>query len=222
VTYEAASSEFRRIADQQQIEAMREKYYLGEEYILALGSADPRKNIHTLLEAYALLPAAVQDRYKLVIVWNHGYLASSVDQEIEAAGLCDRVNFLEWVSNDDLVLLYNAAALFAFPSRYEGFGLPLLEAMACGTPIVAANNSSIPEIADKAALLTEAEDAQALADVISLALSDDAVRTDLIEKGFKRAAHFSWDNCALQTIDVYKQALMRRHLASKTVEGSSA
>ena len=222
VTYEAASGEFRKICDQKQIAAIREKYYLTEEYILAIGSADPRKNIHTLLEAYALLPAAVRARYQLVIVWNHGYLASSIDQEVEAAGLCDRVNFLEWVSNDDLVLLYNAAALFAFPSRYEGFGLPLLEAMACGTPIVAANNSSIPEIADKASLLTEADDAHALAETISLALNDESLRTELIAKGFKRAEFFSWNNCALQTIDVYKQAFLGQQLIQASLESSHA
>jgi alpha-1,3-rhamnosyl/mannosyltransferase len=222
VTYEAASGDFREISDQQQIGVMREKYYLSEEYILALGSADPRKNIHTLLKAYALLPTSVRDRYQLVIVWNNGYLTSSIDQEVEAAELCDRVQFLEWVSNDDLVLLYNAAALFAFPSCYEGFGLPLLEAMACGTPIVAANNSSIPEIADKASLLTEADNAHAIAETISLALSDESLRADLIAKGFKRAAFFSWDKCALQTIDVYKQVLLTRQLTQTTIERSNA
>lgn len=222
VTYEAASADFREIRDEDQIAAIREKYNLTSDFILALGSADPRKNMHTLIKAYKMLPAPVQERYQLVIVWNHGLLSSSIDQEVEAASLCDRVKFLEWISNEDLVLLYNAASLFAFPSRYEGFGLPLLEAMACGTPIVAANNSSIPEIADKAALLSETEDAQSLAEMIKLALSDEAVRDDLITKGFKRAAFFAWDKCALQTIDVYKHALLTRELASTTVERSNA
>lgn len=221
VTYEAASVDFREIRNEQLIRSVREKYDLTSDFVLALGSADPRKNIQTLFKAYKMLPAYIQERYQLVIVWNHGFLTSSIEQEVEAADLCDRVKFLEWVTNEDLVLLYNAATLFAFPSRYEGFGLPLLEAMACGTPIVAANNSSIPEIADKAALLIEAEDANALAEAITQALDDESLRTDLIEKGFKRAAFFSWEKCAMQTIDVYKQVVVARRMTEMAIKGAA-
>ena len=221
VTYEAASDKFREISDDKEIASIYLKHDLASDFILALGSADPRKNIHTLLEAYALLPASLQEHYQLVIVWSHGFLANHIDKEIHAAGLSNRVKVLEWIPNKDLVLLYNAAALFVFPSRYEGFGLPLLEAMACGTPIVAANNSSIPEITDNAALLTEAGDAHALAETISLVLKDESLRTDLMVKGFKRAAFFSWDRCALQTIDAYKEAISVRNAAKMAVEGSN-
>ncbi len=210
VTHEAASHIFRRIDSTQQIETIRRKYELNAEFILAIGSADPRKNIATLVQAYALLPASLREWYKLVIVWTHHFLATELAEQVEKLGLTDQVQFLRQVSNEDLVLLYNAASLFVFPSLYEGFGLPLLEAMACGAPVVAANNSSIPEIVGEAALLVEAKDAQAMANVMVRVLADEVVHTSLTQKGLERAASFSWEKCARQTLAGYKQALLGR------------
>ena len=204
VTHEAAKECFRQIDDQVQISLACDKYQLPPQFILAIGSADPRKNIKTLAQAYASLPAELQAVYPLVIVWTHSFLADELTSHIELLGLMDRVHFLEHVPDEDLVLLYNAAALFAFPSLYEGFGLPLLEAMACGTPIIAANNSSIPEVTGEAALLVGAQDASTLTNLMIQALTDQALRSALIRKGLERAAGFSWNDCARQTIAAYE------------------
>lgn len=208
VTHEAASQVYGPVKDPQQIKAIRHKYKLTFEFILAIGSADPRKNISTLVQAYALLPPDLQNRYKLVIVWTHHFLTTKLAKQIEKLKLTNNVQFLKQVSNEDLVLLYNAASLFAFPSRYEGFGLPLLEAMACGAPVIASNNSSIPEIVGDAGLLVETEDVETLASTMVHVLTDETTQRQLIQKGFERAASFSWEKCAYQTVAVYKQALL--------------
>jgi glycosyltransferase involved in cell wall biosynthesis len=207
VTHEAAGHIYRRVDDPEKIEALRQKHNLVSDFILAIGSADPRKNIATLVRAYALLPTFLQEQYQLAIVWTHHLLAADLAEQIEALDINSRLQLLERVSDEELVLLYNAASLFVFPSLYEGFGLPLLEAMACGTPVVAANNSSIPEIVGEAALLIEAEDTEAMAGTIARVLVDEILRTVLIEKGLKRAASFSWTKCARQTVAVYRRVL---------------
>lgn len=209
VTHEAASPIYRQIDDAQQIEKIRHQCQLPREFVLAIGSADPRKNIATLLRAYALLPVALREQYKLVVVWTHRFLETELAKLVEELGLARFVQFLPQVSNEDLVLLYNAASLFAFPSLYEGFGLTLLEAMACGAPVVTANNSSIPEIVGDAALLIEAQDVKAIADAMTHVLTDAAICATLKRKGLERAAGFSWDICARQTIDTYRHALDR-------------
>lgn len=207
VTYEAASPAYRRLDGVEQIRTVRRKYELASDFILCHGSADPRKNLTTLVEAFALLPGDLRSRYKLAIVWTHSLLESRVSEGIEKLGLADQVKFLKDVADEDMVALYNAATLFVFPSRQEGFGLPLLEAMACATPVVAANNSSIPEVVGDAALLFNAEDAQDMAAKISSVLADKAIQASLRQKGLERAGYFSWDKCASQTIAAYHQAL---------------
>lgn len=206
VTYEAPSPIYRPVDDAQQIEAVRHKYKLTSEFILAIGSADPRKNLTTLVQAYALLPTTLREWYKLVIVWPHHFLATELAEQVDKLELTSHVQFLKQVTNEDLVLLYNAASLFVFPSLQEGFGLPPLEAMACGTPVVTANNSSIPEVVGDAALLVEAEDIEGMADMMAHVLTRETVRTRLVEKGLKQAARFSREECARQTIAGYRQA----------------
>jgi glycosyltransferase involved in cell wall biosynthesis len=208
VTYEGPSQIYRPVNGAQQIGAMRQRYQLTSEFILAIGSADPRKNITTLVQAYALLPTALREQYKLVIVWTHQFLAKELADQIEKLGLTSRVHFLKQVSNEDLVLLYNAASLFVFPSLYEGFGLPPLEAMACGTPVVAANNSSIPEVVGDAALLVDAQDTEGMAGMMAQVLTRETVRTSLAEKGLEQAASFSWEKCARQTMAGYEQSVL--------------
>jgi glycosyltransferase involved in cell wall biosynthesis len=208
VTYEAASPSFKQINDEQRLAAIRRKYELPVNFILAIGSADPRKNIDTLVQAYSCLPGELQEQHQLVIVWTHSLLADALSQKIEELGLVRRVRFLRQVSTDDLVLLYNAASLFVFPSLYEGFGLPPLEAMACGTPVIAANNSSIPEIVGDAALLFDATIPDAIARTMLQALAaGEAFRTNLIQNELKRADSFSWQRCATQTLGVYQRIL---------------
>jgi glycosyltransferase involved in cell wall biosynthesis len=208
VTAAAASPIYRQLNDLEKIDTIRQKYNLAHNFILAIGSADPRKNITTLVEAYALLPESLQDQYPLVIVWTHKALAARLTEQTKMLGIDKHLHFLESVSDEDLVLLYNAASLFVFPSLYEGFGLPLLEAMACGTPVVAANNSSIPEIAGDAAILFEAKDREAIASTIVRVLTNPSLQNELIEKGLRQATNFSWKKCACETLAIYQKALL--------------
>ncbi|MEJ2601383.1 MAG: glycosyltransferase family 1 protein, partial [Anaerolineales bacterium] len=207
VTYEAANPIFRLVDDVEQIGAVRDKYSLHSNYILALGSADPRKNISTLIQAYAQLPANLKAAYHLVIVWNHMLMAEKLMGLVNDLELSEYVSFITHVSKEDLVLLYNAASLFVFPSLDEGFGLPPLEAMACGTPVVAADNSSIPEIVGDAALLVKAEDALNMARGIKKILSNENLKTELVCNGTQRVASFSWENCASQTLIAFEKVL---------------
>jgi glycosyltransferase involved in cell wall biosynthesis len=207
VTHEGPSHSFRPIQNPELLSSLRMKYGLDSNFVLAIGSADPRKNIATLMDAYAMLPEGIRENYRLVIVWTAPFLAPSISKRIESLGLNRYVQFLDHVSNEDLVLLYNEASLFVFPSLFEGFGLPPLEAMACGTPVVASNNSSIPETVGDAALLFDAQDVAAMSSTILKVLSDDVTRQELITRGLNRSGTFSWEECARETLAVYKTAL---------------
>jgi glycosyltransferase involved in cell wall biosynthesis len=205
VTYEAADPIFRQVQDGDQICAVRKKYDLPAKFIMAIGSADPRKNIATLVRAYAQLPVGLKADYQLVIVWTHSLLAEELMDLVHDLELQGHVHFLNRVSNEDLILLYNAASLFVFPSRDEGFGLPPLEAMACGTPVIAADNSSIPEIVGDAAYLVKAEDVGQMTEVINRILSDESLKSELVRNGIHRTATFSWEKCAKETIAAFNQ-----------------
>lgn len=207
VTHEAVNSSFQPVKDEKRVQALRLKFKLPSKFILAIGSADPRKNIETLVRAYALLPQKLMMEYRLVIVWTAPVLAPAISKRIQSLGVSNAVQFLNQVSNEDLVLLYNEASLFVFPSLYEGFGLPVLEAMACGAPVIATNTSSIPEIAGDAALLFDAKDVRKMAEAMAHVLSSSDVQSDMVQKGFKRNTVFSWQKCARETLSVYKKVL---------------
>jgi glycosyltransferase involved in cell wall biosynthesis len=205
VTYEAADPIFHRILDSDLVGATRKKYNLPAKFIMAIGSADPRKNIANLVQAYAQLPVDLRAIYQLVVVWTHSLLAEKLMQQVSDLGLNGFVRFITQVSNEDLVLLYNAASLFVFPSLEEGFGLPPMEAMACGTPVIAADNSSIPEILGDGAILVTAGDPSKIANEINNVLSNENLKTDLVRKGTLRVANFSWKKCAEDTLAVFRQ-----------------
>lgn len=207
VTREGLSPSFRPIQNSELASSLRMKYGLHSNFMLAIGSADPRKNMDTLINAYEGLPEHIRENYRLVIVWTASILAPSISKRIEALGLSKYVHFLDHISNEDLALLYNEASLFVFPSLSEGFGLPPLEAMACGTPVVASNNSSIPETVGDAALLFDAQDVAAMSATILKVLNDDVTRQELIKRGLNRSGTFSWEECARETLAVYKKAL---------------
>lgn len=210
VTYEAPSQVFVRLEDRRQIDQVLHKYGVGQDFILGIGSADPRKNLRCLVQAYGQLSSEMISRYQLVIVWTHHQLQDDLLALVERSGLAKRVKFLRAVSNKDLVLLYNATSLFVFPSLYEGFGLPPLEAMACGAPVVAANTSSVPEIVGDAALLVDGvDDCVELTTAVSRVLTDDALHASLSRKGLDRAKCFSWDRCADETADIYGMVLRK-------------
>lgn len=209
VTHEAVNSSFGPNLDQERAQSSGKKYGLQTKFIMAIGSADPRKNIETLVKAYSLLPQNLRAEYHLVIVWTASSLSQTVSEQVQALGIGECIHFLTQVTNEDLFFLYHETSLFVFPSLYEGFGLPMLEAMACGVPVVAANTSSIPEIAGDAARLFEPKDAQEMSATIARVLSDENLKSDMVKKGFERNAMFSWEKCARETLAIYTKVLSK-------------
>ena len=183
---------------------LRAKYQLGDApYILTVGTLQPRKNHLNLVRAVAKLSRPVN----LVISGGKGWLYDDVVSEVQTLGLSERVKFIGYADDADLPALYRAAAAFAFPSLYEGFGLPLLEAMASGVPVVTSNVSSLPEVAEGVGLLVNPRDVDGLAAALDQALHDEHWRTQAIPAGVARAREFTWDRAAQQLLDVYAQTL---------------
>jgi glycosyltransferase involved in cell wall biosynthesis len=183
--------------------AVRAKYELPGRYILSVGSLEPGKNRARLIQAYAEV-GATEAGCPLVIAGQPGWKYSGDLQLVQALGLEGRVRFLGYVPDDDLPALYSGATLLAFPSLYEGFGLPVLEAMACGTPVVTSNVSGTAEAAGDAALLVDPRDAQALAEAMAWLLRDETLRRELRSRGLERAAQFTWQRTARDTLSVYE------------------
>ena len=203
VLYSGVDARFRPVRDRAALDAVRARYGIGSaSYVLSVGTVQPRKNYARLIEAMRALP-----EHHLVIAGGRGWLEGPIYAAAAAPGLRGRVHFIGFVADDDLPALYSAAEAFAFPSLYEGFGLPILEAMACGTPVVAANTSSLPEVAGDAAELIDPTDTGALADALRRVLSDAARRETLRQRGFAQARRFSWQAAARQLRAIY-QALV--------------
>lgn len=175
-------------------------------YILYVGSIAARKNLPRLLEAYAQL-RQWSTQWRLVIVGARKWKSSPVYETVQRLNLAEYVHFTGYVEEEDLPALYNGADLVTFPSLYEGFGLPVLEAMACGTPVVTSNSSSLPEVAGDAALLVEPTDVAAIAAAMRQLLEDKTLALELRARGLARAAQFSWERTARETIAVYEKVL---------------
>lgn len=206
VVYPGCTAEFRAAPDRADA-AVRARYQLAEPYILHVGTFEPRKNLVRLVSAYARATAERRDAPLLVLVGGAGWGDGDPGAAIAATGCGARVRRLHGVPTDDLPALYRGAHLFAYPSLYEGFGLPVLEALACGAPVVTSTASSLPEVAGDAALLVDPRDDAALAEALVRLLDDDALRHELAARGPARAAPFTWARCATQTLAVYREAL---------------
>lgn len=189
----------------EQIAAFRQKRGLPDPFILFLGTLQPRKNLETLLRAYARI--AAETGWGLVVVGATGWSYEPIFATAAALGLADSVIFAGFAEPDELPYWYNAAGMLVYPSVYEGFGLPALEAMACGTPVIAANNSSLPEVVGEAGLLVGARDVEALAHAIGILARDPELRLELSRRGRQRAAGFSWRKTAEATLGVYHDAV---------------
>lgn len=187
-------------------DALRRRYGLPRAFLLTVGTLSPRKNLATLLEALAILRAK-GETIPLAVVGEHGWLYDAALGRIDQLGLRGDVHLLGAVGDGDLAALYRSASLFVFPSLYEGFAFPPIEAMASGTLVVASNAGSIPEVLGDAAVLVDPRDPSALACAIEGALHDQHKRDELRARGQARAARFSWDACAQATLDVYRAAL---------------
>lgn len=176
-------------------------------YTLYAGTIEPRKNIETLLDAYSTLPDSIRQRWPLVLAGYHGWQSEHLHERIDAAMKAGWARYLGYVKDEDLPYLFASAHLFFFPSHYEGFGLPVLEAMASGVPVICSNASSLPEVAGGAALMFDPMDVDALSQLILKGLEDDIWRKTAKEKGLMQATTFNWQKCAKETAAVYHELM---------------
>jgi alpha-1,3-rhamnosyl/mannosyltransferase len=173
-------------------------------YLLVVATLEPRKNLARLVRAYAALPTATKTRHPLVIVGARGWLSQELERTIAPLEAAGAVRRLGYVAEDELPLIYAGAHAFAFPSLYEGFGLPVLEAMASGVPVLTSNVSSLPEVAGDAALLVDPNDETALREGLARLLDDSAWRTEATARGIARSRYYPWSRCIDATIDAYR------------------
>lgn len=208
VTYNSIDQSFRVIDDKRQLENVAAKYGIGGDYILAVGNLQPRKNIPRLLQAYRRLREDHPDiTAKLVVVGRKAWLYESIFEELKGFRYVDDVILTDYVPKEDLPLLYNAAKLFVYPSIFEGFGLPVLESMACGTPVITSKTSCLPEIAGNAAVLVDPFQVEDIAEAMSRLLSSNTKLIEHSTKGLLRAQEFSWEKTGRQTMDIYRSVV---------------
>jgi glycosyltransferase involved in cell wall biosynthesis len=181
------------------------KLKVGSGYILYVGTLEPGKNIPRIIEAYSIVRKRTGTERALVIAGRTGWLHDDIFRAVKRLGLDKEIVFTGYVSKGDLPSLYRGADLFVFPSLYEGFGLPVLEAMACGTPVVTSNTSSLPEVAGDAALLVDPENVEEIAGAMERVLTDQDLRAELSRRGRERARLFTWERCAQETLKVYEE-----------------
>ncbi len=203
VIYEAASPVFKPLDDPNVLEKVRSRFDIAGDFMLFVSTIEPRKNVPTLLRAFRQLLDDYRLDVQLVLAGQKGWLFEEVFDLVTELDLEDEVLFVGRVTTEELVWLYNTAQCLVAPSIYEGFGLTPLEAMACGTPVIVANVSSLPEVVGDAGLKVDPYKPDEIAVAMSRLLSDQELRKSLIHKGLKRAAYFSWDKAAEETLELY-------------------
>jgi glycosyltransferase involved in cell wall biosynthesis len=204
VLYHGVTPEFQPITNPAQLAAVRQKYGLGNNpFILSVSTIQPRKNYQRLIRALAQIDSS----YALVIAGGKGWGYEAVFEEVSRLGLEKRVHFPGFIADADLPALYSTASVFVYPSLYEGFGLPILEAMACGTPVVASNQSSLPEVVGEAGLLVDPYNVDAIAAAMSQLLHNPNLQQQLSSAGQQQAKNFTWDGMACELLKLYRQLL---------------
>jgi glycosyltransferase involved in cell wall biosynthesis len=188
----------------QAVEAFRREHRLPDKFFLYLGTLEPRKNLGKLIEAFSL--SEIRDS-RLVMVGGKGWMVDSLFAQVKSLGLADRITFAGYAPGEDLPLWYNSATVFVYPSTYEGFGIPPLEAMACGTPVVTSNAASLPEAIGDAGLTVGPEDVRGLAQAMNRLWQDESLRIELSRRGIAQARRFTWEATAQATVDSYRKAL---------------
>jgi glycosyltransferase involved in cell wall biosynthesis len=199
---------FRPVTEPEELRQARRHLGVGDSpFVLAIGVLEPRKNLNRLMDAFLGLKqrSGLPSDLKLVLAGGKGWLFDGIFEHHAASPIRDDILLPGFVPDALLPAMYSAAAVLAFPSLYEGFGLPLLEAMACGTPVVASRASCLPEVADDAAVLIDPNDVDALTDALEQAIGDPALRARLIEQGRQRVAQYSWRRAAEQLLEVYQK-----------------
>jgi glycosyltransferase involved in cell wall biosynthesis len=214
VVPDAAASEFRPISHEVAVANVRQRFAVTQPFLLCVGDIQPRKNQIGLIRAFArLVRAWPQFKHNLVLVGKPTWFADRVQEAARESGVSDRIRFFGFVADDDLLDLYNACDLFVFPSFYEGFGLPALEAMACGRAVTCSNTTSLPEVVDGAAILFDPYCVDDMVRAIADILLDADLRTRMERRGLQRAAHFSWQKTAERTLEVF-HSVARQPLAA--------
>jgi glycosyltransferase involved in cell wall biosynthesis len=204
----AAPAHFAPVTDNNELQRVKQTYAIDSSYLLCVGSIQPRKNLTRLLEAYSLLRRNSPEGKlpKLVVAGKYAWLFEETLRTIDQLGLSDSVIMTGYVPEADLPALYSGALCFVYPSYFEGFGLPPLEAMKCGTPVIVGNQTSMPEVVGDAAIMFDPFDAADIASAIKKVISDDALRATLKTRSLERAQLFDWQHTARQTLEVYKKA----------------
>ena len=218
VTPEAAPPNLLPVNSETELRRIRESYGIREHYILSLGSIQPRKNLVRLIEAYSSL-RGLRPEVKLpqlVLAGKRGWLDSETFRTAERNSLGNDLLFTGYVPEQDLAGLYSGAICFVYPSYFEGFGLPVVEAMQCGVPVIAGNRTSLPEIVGEAGLLFDPFDTQALASALKHVLDDAEYRASLRAKGLAKAKQFNWRTTAQLTLGVYEQVVKRKRADRKS------
>ena len=207
VVYAGVEKRFRPQREEMVLAEVRQRYGISRPFVLGLGTLQPRKNFSRLIRAYALLRERHNVPHQLVIGGGRGWLYDEIDNTIRSLKLKGDVLLIGFVEDRDLPALYTAADVFAFPSLYEGFGLPVLESMGCGTPVVTSCVASLPEVAGNAALLIQPEDEEALADTLWRLISDQELRQTLRQRGFQQVKRFTWERAASKLLQVYARTV---------------
>lgn len=205
VTYPAAPDTIRPVRDRRTLTAVRERYGLPEDFLLFVGTLEPRKNVRRLIKAFGRAAPALPGT-ALALVGPQGWRMSDPAATAEEAGVSQRVVVTGPVPDDELAALYSAATALVYPSLYEGFGLPPLEAMRCGCPVITSNVSSLPEVTGDAAVLVDPCSLEELAEAMVRVVNDRSLREELAERGEKRARRFTWERCARDTLAAYRRA----------------
>lgn len=196
---------FRLILDKNLLESIREEYCLPNNYILSVSTLEPRKNFEGLLFAYKRLKEILHNPPKLVIVGRQGWKAEHISQTVKQLRLKRDVIFAGYVTEEHLPMIYNSALLFICPSLYEGFGLPVLEAMACGVPVIVSNTSSLREIAKEAGITVDPHNYYEMAEKMKELIMTHRLRDQLRDKGLEHVRMFSWELCARKTLALYTE-----------------
>lgn len=194
---------FKPITEPAELQRVAKRYNLPSDFILSVGTLEPRKNFTGLIDAFSRSP--VRETHHLVIAGGKGWLYDDIFAAAEASPVANRIHLIGFVADDDLPTLYSLADVFAYPSHYEGFGIPVVEAMACGTPVICADNSSLPEVAGNSALQVPATNIDALAGAMHRLAVDSSLRESVIASGFLQVQKFNWPAAAQRLLAVYQQ-----------------
>jgi len=199
------TANFYPITDNARIQIVKQSNKIYGDYFLYLGTLEPRKNIERLIEAYAVLKQDKPDAPALVLAGRKGWLYETIFERVTALGLINDVIFTGYVTDEDAPILLSGALAFVFPSLYEGFGMPPLEAMACGTPVLTSNCSSLPEVVGDAAILVDPYSVEEIRQGMQHLMEDEVLRQELSAKGLARAKEFTWERSADIVMSVYKE-----------------